>query len=187
MGHTLLPDPASMHHSVHPHIRGACHNVPGTHSTYHGSSPHTWGIRHPQTRNQRPLRFIPTYVGHTNLTQYDTGSYAVHPHIRGAYSAGSGCQSPLDGSSPHTWGIRIFVTHSGTPSGSSPHTWGIPQADSIHAGEGRFIPTYVGHTCNPLKRRDVVSGSSPHTWGIRRPLNPCHSSKRFIPTYVGHT
>ena len=91
--------------------------------------------------------------------------------------------------------------------GSSPHTWGIRRCRPRGRDRHRFIPTYVGHTSlpHPWRRgRTVhphicgayfpfcpgglsVSGSSPHTWGIRPVVTGRNLSIRFIPTYVGHT
>ena len=91
-----------------------------------GSSPHTWGIRSSTRFQILPKRFIPTYVGHTNLPHREDDVKSVHPHIRGAYTHTRPKVPRMTGSSPHTWGIRA----SGSGRGSSK----------------RFIPTYVGHT-----------------------------------------
>ena len=112
-----------------------------------GSSPHTWGIRTSVLFQLFQIRFIPTYVGHTDnvhqvyqvqrrfIPTYVGHTRAgsppilrrtVHPHIRGAYS-GSGKSRSLK-------------------NGSSPHTWGILQGRHVHLFPTRFIPTYVGHT-----------------------------------------
>ena len=154
---------------------------------FYGSSPHTWGIRsfgsgslgfiavHPHIRGAyrclcdnllTPVRFIPTYVGHTeNLRVFSLG-HPVHPHIRGAYALLFGGEGWQVGSSPHTWGIRCPLHLPGTCT--------------------RFIPTYVGHTISKsvlsapgsvhphIRGAYVVTGSSritspgssPHTWGI---------------------
>ena len=71
-------------------------------------------------------RFIPTYVGHTDLSLHGQIPRPVHPHIRGAYGH-------LDGKLPSVFG-------------SSPHTWGIQAWPSEYSLLLRFIPTYVGHT-----------------------------------------
>ena len=51
-----------------------------------GSSPHTWGIPVQVVRRFYGVRFIPTYVGHTGYYEAGVEIYAVHPHIRGAYT-----------------------------------------------------------------------------------------------------
>ena len=73
--------------------------------------------------------------------------------------------------------------------------------------QGRFIPTYVGHTigtspdCCPMTVHphirgayegkaievELECGSSPHTWGILKKKEGNHIPTWFIPTYVGHT
>ena len=97
-----------------------------------GSSPHTWGILDQLINQLINQRFIPTYVGHTCVTQTEQADGAVHPHIRGAYHA--------------TFRFAVDAA------GSSPHTWGIPREQIADLGGGRFIPTYVGHTSSGKRR-----------------------------------
>ena len=154
---------------------------------YNGSSPHTWGIHFIKLVGISPLRFIPTYVGHTISRVLPGGVISVHPHIRGAYKITSDTPEIGYGSSPHTWGIRI-LTH-------------------VLQALARFIPTYVGHTglagllmpnlsVHPHIRGayhpahflpEPDFGSSPHTWGIPCSWRGRETRRRFIPTYVGHT
>ena len=196
-----------MHHSVHPHIRGAYVILLNRSSPKPGSSPHTWGIQELGGADQDRLRFIPTYVGHTMLGQIVNHILTVHPHIRGAYS--------------------LLRCHSSGGFGSSPHTWGILSGDGVRHVPRRFIPTYVGHTSLERQRFALCSvhphirgaystlfhvpamgcgssphtwgiqygyweetsdfGSSPHTWGIPASAPGGNVAVRFIPTYVGHT
>ena len=113
---------------VHPHIRGAYEGSRGVSPAHGGSSPHTWGIHHDYRGNTGAYRFIPTYVGHTASSAGTENTITVHPHIRGAYRAIDKQQAGLDGSSPHTWGIRILAY--------------------LRRAKVRFIPTYVGHTAS---------------------------------------
>ena len=92
--------------TVHPHIRGAYVACDRSESQHIGSSPHTWGILNVALGNVLPLRFIPTYVGHTKSRRRPTALRSVHPHIRGAYTGTALEFQERDGSSPHTWGIR---------------------------------------------------------------------------------
>ena len=154
-----------------------------------------------------PVRFIPTYVGHTSAPGTAPKGCPVHPHIRGAY---------VD--------MMHQISRHG---GSSPHTWGIPAPPPGIYATPRFIPTYVGHTprsCSlwsPITVHPHIrgaygvaervqptqsvhphirgayapfcvsarlpAGSSPHTWGIPCNVWPKSRCRRFIPTYVGHT
>ncbi len=67
VGHTQT----HMHHrissTVHPHIRGAYLLMPRASPYMIGSSPHTWGIRTYFESICLFPRFIPTYVGHTEI------------------------------------------------------------------------------------------------------------------------
>ena len=176
-----------MHHSVHPHIRGAYVILLNRSSPKPGSSPHTWGIQELGGADQDRLRFIPTYVGHTMLGQIVNHILTVHPHIRGAYS--------------------LLRCHSSGGFGSSPHTWGILSGDGVRHVPRRFIPTYVGHTgvadtpkptptvhphirgaySGVVREAFGCRGSSPHTWGIPGAGSGQGGRTRFIATYVGHT
>ena len=187
MGHTFLGRSVLGRWAVHPHIRGAYIIRFKAETLKLGSSPHTWGIQKLIVSRLRSLRFIPTYVGHTQQAVLPKLLEPVHPHIRGAYSVPSGVGCSASGSSPHTWGIlKIYY--------------------SIK-GHGRFIPTYVGHTpntpewpCPPPVHPHIRGayywassvalaspGSSPHTWGILVNCSNRFYNIRFIPTYVGHT
>ena len=157
------------------------------HRNFSGSSPHTWGIPTEGSVSQGPCRFIPTYVGHTAQDVYPDEAKSVHPHIRGAYT--------------------LQVHSRWTYFGSSPHTWGIQGFRRCGRKNGRFIPTYVGHTENPHRLLHIIpvhphirgaylfvkgcpnwpAGSSPHTWGILDLAFQQSDKLRFIPTYVGHT
>ena len=85
VGHTPAPPHPAPCRSVHPHMRRAYRFTAPFWASVPGSSPHPWGIRAGQGAVWPGLRFIPTYVGHTNPTP------APGP--------------PSCGSSPHTWGI----------------------------------------------------------------------------------
>ena len=187
VGHTVDTETDSIHGAVHPHIRGAYLGFGFFGGFLDGSSPHTWGIQFDDTTYQPERRFIPTYVGHTTIKQLTHCTNSVHPHIRGAYLA-----SPYASNSTY---------------GSSPHTWGILRKSLYSCSHVRFIPTYVGHTCNRLgdapgrpvhphirgaytnlpPPRRQLHGSSPHTWGILTNHFYRTYKPRFIPTYVGHT
>ena len=140
-----------------------------------------------ENRFRRSMRFIPTYVGHTSSPGPYQFHISVHPHLRGAYAALPRQQLIFPGSSPHTWGIRLWQAGCIGHGGSSPHTWGIHGACSDFSCIDRFIPTYVGHTgsahvfCPPLPVHPHIRGVYDHLdLGIVGPA-------RFIPTYVGYT
>ena len=209
MGHTLIALVTAFTSAVHPHIRWAYKEGRTISETVVGSSPHTWGIPDIQPKQRSNVRFIPTYVGHTCAGSASTLRAAVHPHIRGAYAVAHQ-HYKLAAVHPHIRGAYVnqHLAACGQ-NGSSPHTWGIRGRIPHSGASGRFIPTYVGHTAFRAGGRWEICGSSPHTWGIRmRPAAPVpgpagssphtwgirrHNMKkkyryyRFIPTYVGHT
>ena len=146
VGHTWRVFLLERSETVHPHIRGAYRRGRYSEADSYGSSPHTWGIRTASTEYRSGLRFIPTYVGHTTIPSLSTVQYAVHPHIRGAYSAccGAGWLDPVH---PHIRGAYQCLRHQEfRKTGSSPHTWGIQAVRELRRAIQRFIPTYVGHT-----------------------------------------
>ena len=172
---------------VHPHIRGAYFSGLDADSISSGSSPHTWGIQGAPAPARPRRRFIPTYVGHTQIKITGTATEAVHPHIRGAYAI-QGTPLAHHAVHPHIRGAyKQIAKVSKAWDGSSPHTWGIHRPSAAGQAKRRFIPTYVGHTIQRIScpnlisvhphirgaysilsvRATRLSGSSPHTWGIR--------------------
>ena len=112
---------------------------------------------------------------------------AVHPHIRGAYSATTSANG-LPTVHPHIRGAyNDHCAFTGIDAGSSPPTWGILASLGGQSLALRFIPTYVGHTQKRMPARGLTIGSSPPTWGIPSPCTRTSNHSRFIPTYVGHT
>ena len=85
VGHTFRKCGRSQMLAVHPHIRGAYSVFMLGWVFIIGSSPHTWGILDSVTKEYDSTRFIPTYVGHTQVSHLLTAGFSVHPHIRGAY------------------------------------------------------------------------------------------------------
>ena len=126
VGHTSSNRDAEITITVHPHLRGAyrqpkCHNA-----SCLGSSPPTWGIRPRKHPAAVPVRFIPTYVGHTTQDSPARVATPVHPHLRGAYG-----RRPV--------GAERRPVH--------PHLRGAYGPRGAAAATGRrFISTYVGHT-----------------------------------------
>ena len=173
--------------SVHPHVCGEHFCLLLAIGFNFGSSPRMWGTRPIDSVDDVCPRFIPTYVGNTNIAFTSAGAAAVHPHVCGEHATVTPPTDPSTGSSPRMWGTRI-------------HT-------SPTAVLARFIPTYVGNTAAIEKRfegltvhphvcgehnkwasiRVGYAGSSPRMWGTLRPLFWSVTPLRFIPTYVGNT
>ena len=106
VGHTIRDAAARENMAVHPHLRGAYRPGFIGWRPQNGSSPPTWGIRVNKDVTQAARGFIPTYVGHTTTPCSSDSHESVHPHLRGAYKAGSLSILFSSGSSPPTWGIR---------------------------------------------------------------------------------
>ncbi len=85
VGNTRITSRNSPPFSVHPHIRGEYYYPHFRIGIFTGSSPHTWGIRSNFDAALQSQRFIPTYVGNTEMVQSDALFQTVHPHIRGEY------------------------------------------------------------------------------------------------------
>ena len=107
VGHTRAVNPVNIYCPVHPHIRGAYRKSCKNPLFQLGSSPHTWGIHMDPCAGVLQLRFIPTYVGHTRVKNLLISPRTVHPHLRGAYMGRPAKIYVKNGSSPHTWGIRL--------------------------------------------------------------------------------
>ena len=92
-----------------------------------GSSPRMWGTRIPACFGSFFCRFIPTYVGNSQGVAEDFFGVAVHPHV---------CGELLAQPKEHVPG-----------GGSSPRMWGTPTLGLSKKAPPRFIPTYVGNSC----------------------------------------
>ena len=154
------------------------------------------------------MRFIPTYVGHTDWYVNRPLPGTVHPHIRGAYVAAKAhfqvvvrfIPTYVGHTSTGVWARKLKTVHPHIRGayflrrlprrllrGSSPHTWGILQFRPGREKTARFIPTYVGHT-SPCVMQFGVHSVHPHIRGAYAgPKFWTTARQRFIPTYVGHT
>ena len=122
-----------------------------------------------------PVRFIPTYVGHTAAP------------ARGAYVTVTAEAVSEIGSSPHTWGIRRARQAYIDQRRFIPTYVGHTRCAKRRWPGGPVHPHIRGAYISPRHSAERLSGSSPHTWGIRRYDAPDQQARRFIPTYVGHT
>ena len=78
---------------------------------------------------------------------------AVHPHVRGVYSASCVNRSILFGSSPRAWGLSYMVSRSIISHPVHPHVRGVYAKDvAILKALIRFIPTCVGFMYMPRGR-----------------------------------
>ena len=172
---------------VHPHARGEHLTPIQSLRSSVGSSPRTWGTRHVEHAGNVGLRFIPTHVGNTPSCASCRPRRTVHPHARGEHFLLPSYSSPLNGSSPRTWGTHRRL--------------------QVREQQHRFIPTHVGNTStlaflrllssvHPHARGEHATGgnrgqgnpgSSPRTWGTRKTAWARPAAAWFIPTHVGNT
>ena len=148
-------------------MRGEYFAASAAHAIDLGSSPHAWGILCPDMQNRSKWRFIPTCVGNTTEYQRKSGSYAVHPHMRGEYYSYQEKIKEPSGSSPHAWGIRTPIYLASAGRAVHPHMRGE------YGGYGLCVV--------------ACGGSSPHAWGLLFVELNLYSCTRFIPTCVGNT
>ena len=167
VGNTSTPSGAPGSSAVHPHARGEHSRTAPAAPRRRGSSPRTWGTRTSLLRRRRPAGFIPTHVGNTSRRRPRSWWPTVHPHARGEHGAWLARTFSSPGSSPRTWGTRLFEVSD-------------PRLE-------RFIPTHVGNTLAASSSALTVT-VHPHARGehLRPRLWPRRQS-RFIPTHVGNT
>src|ERR1017187_2501754 len=151
--------------TVHPHARGdnGAKARGAAHRT--GSPPRAWGQRRPLPPHGGEVRFTPTRVGTTLITETLAPGLAVDPHARGD---------------------NVWYTPSLQPAfGSPPRAWGQHRCHASQRDASRFTPTRVGTTTaqclgpptapvHPHARGDnlavpsatlVSTGSPPRAWG----------------------
>jgi len=147
VGNTLRLRQSALRHVVHPHVRGEYSAMSCSNLCFNGSSPRAWGILYIKQSADKPVWFIPTCVGNTQII--------------------GRCFGGQLGSSPRAWGIpktwtdeltnkgfiptcvgntNIFFFFFGSFFGSSPRAWGIPPMSPGSYSSSGFIPTCVGNT-----------------------------------------
>ncbi len=126
VGNTLEPTEPVNIDSVHPHACGEHALISAIPAASTGSSPRMWGTPVQIARRGLGLRFIPTHVGNTAVSQSRYLHGTVHPHACGEHGACKQAEPLLGGSSPRMWGTR-------------------PKLEPLPV-QWRFIPTHVGNT-----------------------------------------
>ena len=112
--------------SAHPHARGEHWPHQNSSARPFGSSPRTWGTRRIALCVMGIDRLIPTHVGNTSAPYFFASQLSAHPHARGEHTQ--------------------QFTEPGADSGSSPRTWGTRVWKRQGERQARLIPTHVGNT-----------------------------------------
>ena len=146
-----------------------------------------WGTRSPVDRDRHNTRFIPAYVGNTRRRRFPGECPPVHPRVCGEHPVPGSTSGRRGGSSPRMWGTQVRL-------------------EQVMHGL-RFIPAYVGNTCERISREPTITvhprvcgehldlgnlksnedGSSPRMWGTPNQAIAERMRSRFIPAYVGNT
>ena len=136
-------------------------------SLYPGSPPRVWGIRSSSNQGGRWGRFTPTRVGNTLNTEYDRGTWAVHPHACGEYSYDHTLTHPTMRFTPTRVGntLRPKIPTEGEI-GSPPRVWGILTHRISTAASAKVHPHACGEYVPAGQIWVVQSGSPPRVWGI---------------------
>ena len=154
---------------------------------YGWRSPHTRGARGQALRRLGPRRIIPAYAGSTGPPPAETQRRLHHPRIRGEHDVFADQVAQTKGSSPHTRGALVMVTHTfyyiriiPAYAGST----GPPPAETQRRLHHPRIRGEHDFARSKTSRRDQ---SSPHTRGARAGGGDAPAVGRIIPAYAGST
>ena len=171
----------------HPRIRGAYSSSFTVSSVAKGSSPHTRGLPYVAGNHGREVGIIPAYAGPTLPVSGRRRPSWDHPRIRGAYCRIHREPMHLEGSSPHTRGLRCNSLI-GLPcrriipayAGPTARCQGIPDSGEDH-------PRIRGAYAGAHHGAQAQGGSSPHTRGLPASLLLDTFFPRISPAYAGPT
>ena len=151
----------------HPRMRGVYPGYTPGRDVYHGSSPHTRGLR--QIALEFPVRegIIPAHAGFTPGRPGGPGTSRDHPRTRGVYAQGDYANA--------------------IAGGSSPHTRGLPGGPARPDGHLRIIPAHAGFT-SVMVMVAIWTPDHPRTRGVYpRGLIRGHKKRGIIPAHAGFT
>ena len=184
VGNTLACSRAAFRWAVHPHVGGEHPPDPPLDLDNHGSSPRGWGTRVIQPVSAIGGRFIPTWVGNTQMAQEHTAGarfiptwvgntpvivldnvqFSVHPHVGGEHGRPTS-QMVKCSVHPHVGGEHRNVRPGQTIiGGSSPRGWGTRELVTRVPKDLRFIPTWVGNT-STARTGSSITTVHPHVGG----------------------
>ena len=146
-----------------------------------------WGTDFDMSKNETPVRIIPTRVGNSRPEASRPGQLPDHPHACGEQVSGATRKRYRCGSSPRVWGtggvdcqrleaLRIIPTRVGNRPRLYPSD--IVPPDHPHA---------CGEQNSNYNASYMTTGSSPRVWGTV--FSACRPSwcLRIIPTRVGNS
>jgi len=172
--------------AVHPHVHGERIDNQRRDRRRCGSSPRTWGTLHPDIKPYLKLRFIPTYMGNARENTPADPSGSVHPHVHGERAVNGSTELVATGSSPRTWGTRLYSDTDSVCMRFIPTYMGNAPAGLHEVRIGAVHPHVHGERQATAMDPAVGDGSSPRTWGTQTVGGVGEVSGRFIPTYMGN-
>jgi len=108
-GNTSAPRHPRCARSVHPRVRGEHEVWPRPEFYPAGSSPRPRGTPGRSKSWRDYERFIPASAGNTRTSTPRSGSWAVHPRVRGEHALAASKVPPCDGSSPRPRGTLTNI------------------------------------------------------------------------------
>ena len=135
---------------------------------YGWRSPHTRGARGQALRRLGPRRIIPAYAGSTGPPPAETQRRLHHPRIRGEHDVFADQVAQTKGSSPHTRGALVMVTHTFYYIRIIPAYAGSTRSGTSNSASTRDHPRIRGEHQRRQRRREAGAGSSPHTRGAHQ-------------------
>src|SRR5699024_4938531 len=181
-GGVLLPRSSGL---VHPHVRGAWGKGKNGGTGIGGPSPRAWGLGMHSRPARRTRRSIPTCVGLGNRHSRQLPHWAVHPHVRGAWSI---CRRRCVfefGPSPRAWGLAKSDHQCQRPRRSIPTCVGLGAARPAAAWSPPVHPHVRGAWRGPGTKKAPDHGPSPRAWGLDHQFQILDAPGRSIPTCVG--
>ena len=154
---------------------------------YGWRSPHTRGARGQALRRLGPRRIIPAYAGSTGPPPAETQRRLHHPRIRGEHDVFADQVAQTKGSSPHTRGALVMVTHTFYYIRIIPAYAGSTRSGTSNSASTRDHPRIRGEHQRGATYNEQIAGSSPHTRGAHDWLEDFADRPGIIPAYAGST
>ena len=152
-----------------------------------GSSPHTRGLRAQEGILQHLLGIIPAHAGFTSTRSVGVSGRGDHPRTRGVYFQRFDYGFDLEGSSPHTRGLRPRREVWRCFCGIIPAHAGFTSTRSVGVSGRGDHPRTRGVYFQRFDYGFDLEGSSPHTRGLRPRREVWRCFCGIIPAHAGFT
>ena len=186
-GNTIFASPIASCLQDHPRIRGEYRLCCILGLNRQGSPPHTRGIPFAFSINSLRSGITPAYAGNTKGFSCATSTCWDHPRIRGEYPIFIQILMFLQGSPPHTRGIRIHILELLKAIGITPAYAGNTVTSDSLSQYPKDHPRIRGEYCCFCLHSNGLRGSPPHTRGIQTEYSENNKLHRITPAYAGNT